>query len=307
MLMTIVSQREKHVDCTYDLYLQAYAKRRLLPWFENAPHINVHYIQKQICVRADGCRWQNDKTACCVDCEQVFDIKRACKQLEYIKLNRTTSLSSTSYYRLLNPDRPNNDINIVIRACEEKDKERDDLPSGRVIELWIDSENDIDTFIGNYNLQTNQMVRYHGFTPRSSRIEIQAKVLLMRFTLYKSGRINILKDVKCNGCDGQIRDGWMQITINPDTSAIKWSKLANWGMAIASGEPFNHKFCAMCKKRHFQDRSFCCKLTGEIHKLYDNADACKDYEADSDWINKMQTAYKKHKQTYYADYWVGDL
>lgn len=316
------SMREKHVDCTYDLYLQAYAKQRLFTWFKQAPQINVHYTQKLICVRADDCKWMEGEEPCHTEREQAFDIKRACTQMEYVKLTRTTSLSSTSLYRLINPDKPNNYILLVLRACEEEDSDRNDLPTGRVIELWIDNESDIDTFIDNYDLQDCSLTHYHGFAPKSlNSNNVPSHVTLMRFTLYKSGHIYTDNNLKCIDCNKRMRNSLMQVTINPfdnrssyqshwysshNGSNVSRNTLANWGMAIASGAHFNRKFCAMCKQRYYQNGSFCCKNTGEIHTMYDNADNCDDYEADLIWIKKKLTEYENYKKYHYVDYWVGE-
>lgn len=305
------SMREKHVDCTYDLYLQAYAKQRLSSWYKEAPHINVPYMRELICVHAGECRWKEGEKHCHTEKKQVFDIKRACAQIECVKLTRTTSLSSTSLYRLFNPDKPNNDISLVIRACEEENSDRNDLPDGRVIELWIDNESDIDTFIGNYDLRDCSLIHYHGFALESRKSnDVPSHVTLMRFTLYRSGKIYISNDLKCVDCNIRMNSALMQITINPSDDesscqSISRNILANWGMAVASGAHFNHKYCAMCKQCYYQNGSFCCKVTGEIHTMYDSADNCNDYEADSSRIKKKLAEYEDYKNGHPVDYWIG--
>lgn len=303
------SMRHMHKDCTYDLYLQAYAKLRLSSWFENAPYINIHYLQPKICKYYDKCPWKNKESGCNAVEERTFDIKKACTNFKFRKLDRTSSLSSTSHYRLFNQEKRNNEIAIVLRACEDDDRERDDLPAGRVIELWMNHENDIDTFTANYDLNKCRTVKYHGFNPKkeNSNPSPAQVITLMRFTLYKSGLIYVNNDMECVESYKQRGNIQMQITIDPESRScnhwqfIEKPDIANWGMAFASGAPFNHKFCAMCKRRHYQNGDYCCQATGEILKPFHNAGNCEDYEANLDRINEKLKEFQKYEETHYVE------
>lgn len=290
--------REHDLECSYDLYLQAIIRKKLIQWYEGINELYIILSGTTYCPNINYCKWKSLDVRC-EDCEdRQYNLKEYFPECQFVELNQTSSLSSTSIYRLYDSGNPSREVFLVFRACE--DTELPEYREGqRTIVVEIEDECQLDEFFRSSELrefEEGTNVSFHGFIEQKREdVKFKGSVALNSFVLHDNGSIFIKRDVTCTDYKEKVSFYPISITLNPEMSyrrqfanyhGITHSKLSNWGMSVASQSPYNHKYCALCAYRYLDNHTLWCQELGDEHKFNENSDPCAFYKPDEIYIRK---------------------
>lgn len=206
-------------SCSYESYLHRLAKTKIKEWFDESENIFIEYYANTFCCKRSSCKWVIDgwieKDMCQLDDEyQQFDLKKyydvCCLEIYDNEYRPDLCLKSTT-----NPNRESLWIEIkVSHGCSE-----DKLRCGnRIIEINIDSEEDINAIINSNSLietktsdgwRDDYKIRFYNFRELAKSPEPMARVVdndtywykkIYKYKLFKSMK-SYTEMIDCRGTD----------------------------------------------------------------------------------------------------------
>ena len=265
----------KKTECEYDKYLHTLAEIRISEWYNKQVSIPLILRHPTVCAYSKTCKWlQKDK--CRGNQDEEINLKKwlspTCElEKEFIKDNKRF-VADVFCPNIKNENNPVFIEIYVTHRCEEEKRK-----SGiKIIEVKIENETDIDTFINN-PIKVSEKVRFYNFYHKvipANDLEIP----IQKYILYASG-----KDFFDHGnftCkDYDKRRGVFEISMENDYNIKFENQEADFyyiARAIAYRETKRIKHCDLCKyeKEDFLANRFCA-----LYKKFGTNQLCKDNDA----------------------------
>lgn len=281
------SLREKHIECTYDLYLQALTEKKLKDWYSRIDSLCIRYAYNHVCSKFDDCNWHSISEVGCSHCQyDTFDVKKKFSEITSSEIVRTTSLSSHRLYKLYAGEDKSKSINLIISAFEKESQIK--MPEGQTIVVQIENEKDIDKLLNLTEIKECREISFYNFKVNNRpNVEHVGKIKLSQMKLFESGKLFFGSGLCTETAKGPKADVVINYNHNAHLSSIK-----NWLMAIASREPYSQHYCPMCKSRYYSEGKFYCKQTGEELNVNFPVSECDNYEAEEILITKKIDEFK---------------
>ena len=169
--------------CTYESYLHALAKKQICRWFNSQDDIPLIIKTPTKCSVADTCKWFD-----CSLCERTVDNNINLKKLfsccevekEYDKGGKTYRADILCY----NKKKDGTPLFIEINVKHPCETEK--TSSGiKIIEVKIESEEDIEEFISN-PIMRSRKVEFYNFTPKV-QFDNNIKIDIVKYKLCSNG------------------------------------------------------------------------------------------------------------------------
>lgn len=298
----------KSDKCSYDKYLHSIAEKLIMQWFNESNSIELYMDVDGKCEQYNsGCLFYNE--AKCIGKRRIpFNLKEYYSKC--IQEYKYQDFIADLYCERKNQS--NSPIFIEILVTHECSQEKKD--SGiRIIELIIQSEEDILNIINSTKLEEGEKIRLYNFRPQ----EISIKTLVrpfQKYILYPTLKSYIKKDgVTCKNYN-QFRFGVYEITMPADEFIPYF--MGSGGLYMAGKvkaylDGFLKKDCQLCKwQGETMDGERFCKL----YKKCGNPKYCKDndvpncpmFRADSSVIEKVYIDFKEYLVFGKIDIWQLD-
>lgn len=304
------------VNCDNESYLHCLAKRMICDWYNRQSEIPIYIMTPTKCVNYDSCKW-TQKGNCTGMVKNKYNLKSRfyrCENEDEAK-EKVFEKDGKRYIAdiFCHNNRDEADpLFIEVYVTHKCDDEKRN--SGiKIIEVKIESEEDIENFINNPIEESNK-VKYYGIHPYIAKGSNDFEIPLQRFILYKSGKIYVLiNGFTCK--DYHERRGIFEVTLDNkllfQSGYIELEFVYFIGVVLAYNRNHNLKFCRLCKWLGYnrKENKYICKLSknetyGTKRYCYEN-DAYKcDYYSFEDKIYKFFSALiKKIEENGTIDIW----
>lgn len=242
----------KATPCSYDTYIHTLAKIRIAEWFNKSPSIILDMEAVNICPDYDSCIFY-DRHNCVSPARIQHDLKRyyASCDLEHRHDGFVADI-------FCNHDK--NPIFIEIYVSHECSEEK--KASGhRIIEILIDSEDDIEEIVSSSTLHESEQIRLYNFHKRE-KIGGNPARTLTKYTLFQSHK-SYVSECLCRNYEYRNSKAIYEIVANAKYS----DPMYHIGKSKAYTEGYPVKDCSLCfwrgksrSSRFFFSGSDICKL-----------------------------------------------
>lgn len=258
----------KSDKCSYDKYLHSIAEIMIMAWFNKNETVMLSMNNYEKCDRYDSCAFY-DKVSCNGTTKTQFDLKKyysKCIQ-EHGYGGFIADLYCESYTN------PNSPIFIEIFVTHECSQEK--KSSGiRIIELAIQSEEDILNIVNSTKLIESEKVRLYNFKRKEFLVNKFAQSF-QKYILHPTLKSYVERDISCRNYD-QHRKGIYEISM-PYNDCIPYffnsGGLYMVGKVKAYLDGYLKKDCQICKwqAETMEGDRFC-----KLYKKCGNPKLCKD-------------------------------
>lgn len=171
-------------ECTYESYLHALAKKRICEWFNSKDYIPLVIKRPTRCTQADNCKWFD-----CIRCKKTVDETINLKEWfshcevekEYEKGGKTYRADILCY----NKKKDGTPLFIEINVKHPCELEK--VSSGiKIIEVKIESEEDIEKFISSSIKRIPHKVYFYKFEPKVKVVD-GFKIDILNYKIYSNG------------------------------------------------------------------------------------------------------------------------
>lgn len=289
--------------CSYDNYLHSIAEIMIMDWFNSNDQIMLYMSTKEKCNKFKECVFYNDEN-CSGTKEVPYNLKNY-----YAKCTREYGhqgfIADLFCEHNSNPDAP-----IFIEIDVTHKCSQDKINSGiRIIEIPIQSEEDILNITRSVRLIEGKTVRLYNFKRKESQSE-NYKQPFQKFILFPSTKSYV--DRESYSCKNyKKRKGVYEISM-PYDDCIPYflfnGGLSMIGKAMAYNDKVLDKDCQICRWKA-QDMSgiYFCKL----YKKCGNPKYCKDndcskcemFKVDLNEIRNAVDAFNEYLKQGYIDLW----
>lgn len=289
--------------CSYDNYLHSIAKRLIADWFNKSEHTILTMNCINQCNQYKKCSIYNENI-CSITIQKSFDLKKYYSKcfLEYKYNNFIADIYC---------EHKSNPIFIEIYVTHKCSPEK--IKSGiRIIEIQIQSEEDISHIISSTELIENQNIKLYNFN-RPEEFTYHTEQPIQKYILFHSLKSYIDKSYTCKNYYN-IRKGIYEISIPYDDCIplfINCGSLYTIGQAMAYHDGYLVKSCHICKwqtTNDMFDEPAICKL----YKKCGNPKYCKDnnpitcsmFKEDKNNINQAISEFKEYAKYNWTDIWI---
>ena len=299
------------VECDYNHYLHTIAERRIAEWFNAAVEIPIVLQINEVCESKKKCRFFREEL-CCKPCfSDAFNLKdyySLCEiEKRYTKDGHTyiADIICWPKYEKYGP--------LFIEICVTHPCEEEKLSSGiRIIELVIQSEEDIDRIIGTQMI-AGENLRFYNFHARDKLSLNQSfENFLQKFILFPSKK-GFIKTIHCS--ERNHRRGDMEITI-PYNGYVPDFLDDGGFFSIAYAVAFQYdntlRHCCLCKYHAYDvlDGFGICKLYKKYGTNRDSstndAQQCRFFRIDVDLIQTRKSEFDDYSRHNPVDVWMNN-
>lgn len=281
--------------CSYDNYLHSLAERKFAEWFNSSNEIFLQYYVKDLCQNYDKCIWRNDPFqdyTCIAHNEKVSSLTHFYDNIELEK-HYGGFIWDLWITNSKNSDIPPIAIEIyVTHKCEDKK-----LQSGvRIIEIKIESEEQLDEYVNSNIIKQNKNLVLHNFQTKSHYIETQGK-RLYKFWLFDNLKAYSDNDnTTCKSYLQRRNSSLLELTYqNLDYKYEAGLNPYSFGCAISYKKFPNFKSCFLCnryKYNEYHERYICIaykQITFDDMHNPSNAMNCKKFSLNEKLIKESVT------------------
>lgn len=294
--------------CSYDKYLHSIAEIMIMNWFNKKETIILSMDNFEKCNKYDSCIFY-DASNCEGTKRTQFDLKKYYSKC--ILEHRYEGFIADLYCECnTNPASP---IFIEIFVTHECSQEKKNS-NIRIIELFIQSEEDILDIVNSSNLVESDMVRLYNFQRKESLIDKFAQPF-QKYILYPTLKSYVEYDTcTCRNYD-QHRKGIYEISM-PYDECIPYffnsGGLYMVGKVKAYLDGYLKKDCQICKwqETDFIGARFCklYKKCGNPKYCDDNdASKCSMFRVNTEVINNTISDFSEYLENSNVDIWKGKL
>ncbi len=295
----------KTKKCSYDKYLHSIAEKMIMDWFNTKEHILLYLNNTERCDKYDKCFFWN-KTNCTSGRKDKFDLKkyysRCYQEYKYKSFiadlycdNNNISLEAPIFIEI-----------FVTHECSQEKKN-----SGiRIIELVIQSEEDILNIVSNNKLYESEKVRMYNFK-RKELLTTKFSSPLQKYILHKSLKSYVDRNSFTCRNYNQRRIGIYEISLSYDDCLPYFLNSGGFyktGIVKAYLDGVLKKDCHLCKwqAEELFGGTFC-----KLYKRCGNPKYCKDNDAakcsmfreNKQIINYAIEDFKEYTSNHFADIW----
>lgn len=309
--------------CKYDKYLHSIAEIRIQDWINSTSEFTIRLGHIECCKRYKQCVFYDNY---CKNVEPKFkdhNLKKwygNCVREKQVKIGEHTFVADLLWY---NKTSEKDTIFIEINVSHPCDNIK--INSGvRIIEIDINSENDIDDVINNPT--KNKLIRLYNFKPQEIPSFENPPKQLHRFILYDSMKGYVDYRVLCHEIDDpefielnddnrfhfvDQRRGIFEITLHNEENHYFHDEggLYNIGYAVASQYFPSLKDCRLCihqEKFSPIDTHVICSLRkkqGTFFLTCKDVYKCANYQRADELIKQRIEVFEKFKKKYPVDIW----
>lgn len=226
-------------NCSHESYLHKLSKRVLTQRFNESKEFIIKYCKTTHCSERKSCTYHNE--GCVLSKIESINLKEfynTCQEEQTILGFRSDILLSDSTGKVTDP------ILIEIKCTHESSSQK--LNSGlRIIEITVNSEDDIVTLMNEDIIEDKNRVKFIGFK-RESKDTHPLGLLkdISRFVLHPSGEVDIIDSINCLDRDiKQYENSSLELNI---CSNLWWDVL-ELGLVKSLDLGYNFKNCLLCK------------------------------------------------------------
>lgn len=246
-------------NCSHESYLHSLAKIRIHDWFYNADQLLLGLNTEYRCSQMDDCIWfDRENPSYCKQIKlHVIDLK---KYYNSCDIERTYKGFRADLFVHNNQS----DISpVFIEICVNHPCSEDKIISGiRIIEVVIESEEDIDFIISSTIREGDDRIRLYNFNPKPQITDSCYKELT-KFILHENNRGFFIPfgNVTCKTYTERNPKSLFELT--SDAGSIMEYSIYQMGMATAYKYKYPVRSCFLCKYHRKNEDKF----------MYDEGDA----------------------------------
>lgn len=295
-------------QCSYDKYLHSIAEIMLMHWFNTSEHIYLNMQNIAKCDKYDSCSFRNNEDCTRPNMEQ-FDLKRYF--FNCIPEHRHSNFVADLYCE--NRSNYNEPIFIEIMVTHECSQEKKE--SGiRIIELIIQSEEDILEIINSQHLTEGPTVRLYNFKRNISEASDFSEYTLQKYILYPSLKSYVdgtkTAAITCKNYNKD-RKGIYEISIRYDDCIpyfLNSRGLYTVGLVKAYLEGLVKKDCRLCfwQEEDSNSNKFCKlykKMNLPKYCKDNNASTCPYFKLNQEIVNTAKIEWDEYLQHNPVDIW----
>ena len=227
--------------CTYETYLHSLAKTKFYDRFYNAKNIFIQINTPHRCHKYDTCKLYSEDQ-CCLYKPVQFNLK---KYYDLYKIEKSFNNFRADIF-IGNTDNKYEPVFVEIfvsHACEEK-KLNSNI---RIIELNINSEDDIEEILSQKVLKESHLIRFHNFKPQFRTMKrIRYPLPLKKFILFNSGKV-FCDDTDCQKYKQHRLTSKLELTVNSQEYLHDDSSLYQFGYLYANKLGIDIVSCNICR------------------------------------------------------------
>ncbi len=290
--------------CSYDKYLHSIAEIMIMDWFNQNEHISLSIRSYAKCDKYDNCVF-HDETSCKERSMVSFDLKTYYSTC--IKEQRYGNYVADLFCK--NENNPDSPIFIEIFVTHECSQEKKN--SGiRIIELVIQSEEDILNIVNSTNLTEGKNVRLYNFK-RKEQLAQNIAIPFQKFILHHSLKCYVERTACTCRNYNQCRKGMYEITIPYDDCIpyfIGCGGLYGAGKVKAYLDGFLKKDCQLCKwqAEDMSGNKFCKlykKCGNPKYCIENDALQCSMFRENTPMINAAVSELNDYLKSGFIDIW----
>lgn len=281
------------VDCegAYETMLHLLAKERIQDAFMKNDTFNIEYAYRSYCRKVKDCTFFHYGD-CYDTSRKIFNLKKyydSCEQeLLYDTIKRRSDLK---IFSKSNPNLKPVYIEFFVTHASEIEK----LHSGeKIIEVKIESEEDIDNIVAHGFIETTRIVQEHdpiikfyGFKNEDYKVEMDSVIEFVRYVLYQSGKSLCYRDsCLCGDLRKTSKSTLCEICFHTTDSFKIYELVKYQGL-----KRFGIKNCRYCKNyvRSYSGMGMICKLYKYLGILnIDSFDTARAKECPCFTINEAE-------------------
>lgn len=209
LMIAKLGKKNKHhfahkqaTECNGETYLHKLAKTIIKQNFDSSNEFLVAIPQKCICEKSDICPLFED--TCCSVVSKLYDLKA----LGFTICETEKIIPGTNYVADVLLSRGNTWIDIEIKVTH-KTEEKKIQEAGRIIEITITNENDVDV-LKNYPLgSVTDNYQYYGFKDKAKETFPPKNINkpVQHFKLFKSGKCHLTAFEDYESCSSMFTPG----------------------------------------------------------------------------------------------------
>lgn len=294
----------KKEACSYDNYLHSIAKILIMNWFNSSDKIVLFMNTQEKCSRFKDCTFYDDNN-CCGTKEVAYNLKEY--YIQCTQEHKYGGFVADLYCE--NRNNSNTPLFIEIKVTHECSQNKKD--SGvRIIEIPIQSEEDILNITRTNHLSENRNVKLYNFKRKISLSE-DYKLPFQKFILHPSTKSFVDKETYSCRNYNTYRKGIYEISMPYDDcipTFLFHGGLSMIGKAMAYNEKFLEKDCLLCswKAQDMSGMNFC-----KLYKKCGNPKYCKEndstkcsmFRADLNEIRNAIDAFYNYLKQCKIDVW----
>lgn len=293
----------KSAECKYDHYLHTIAELLIKEWYNKSDNINISIPYKAKCSQIDSCKFSSAYSRCVIEKNtKPINLK---KWYEKCEREQECIINDHKFVPDLLLKKDDDDFKdcIFIEVYVTHPCEIEKLDSKiNIIEIKIDSEDDLKTLFQREVLESDYTVRFHNFTiknPVVSQSEFNY-CAVQKITVLPSGIVR--QSFNCSSIDILNSNGGFELIVSKDdyNSATKQS-FYDVAVAVASQYVGGLRNCALCRYRGAKEYNFrICNYRSKEGKMVacDNrfAPTCPGYSIDESAVSKRRLFFENYKK-----------
>lgn len=285
-------------NCSYDKYLHSIAELMIANWFKNSDKINLSISCYDKCNKYKDCAIFNEYFCTKLN-YQTHNLKTYYKECK-------TEYKYNNFIADIFCEHTKSPIFIEIYVTHECSQEKKN--SGiKIIEIKIDSEEDILNIINSQELQESEKIKLYNFRC-GENLTNKFSRNIQKFIIYKSGKCYIEKQLNCKNYNDTRKGVYEISTVYDDCIPyfLNSGGFYNIGKAMAYKNGYLKRDCLLCKwqNRDSFDDAFCIlyKKCGNPKYCNDNnALECSMFEIDKNKLKEVIDEFNQHTQTEWVD------
>ena len=294
--------------CSYDKYLHSIAEIMIMDWFNKSENIFLTMQHDVKCNAFDSCLFYNSMY-CQASEKRPYDLKKYySKCIHEIKYE---GYIADLYCE--NNIKPNSPIFIEIFVTHKCSQDK--INSGiRIIELKIESEEDIINILNSNKLEEGEKVKLYNFKPKEILVDY-LKQDFQKYILYPSLKTYVNSSINCRNY-AKYRKGIYEISLpyyycKSNFYINKFGGIFTIGTVKAYLDGKIQKDCRICRwQKETIGEGRICKLYKKCKKprfcKYNDASICLEFKENTDLINHTKTDLDIYLERGHIDIWEAE-